>query len=131
MNQPGSVHTPMSPLEKEHGMHSVTRLILPVVCAMSLATPALTAAQPANNIVRGALQAMAMAMAGVQGLEISTFDEPFRTRAAIWAGSKAPTVTASSSRRRRAPAARPGAPTSARRGPIRSTRATASARVRG
>ncbi|GAA4263572.1 methylmalonyl-CoA mutase family protein [Dactylosporangium darangshiense] len=39
----------------------------------------LTAAQPANNIVRGALQAMAMAMAGVQGLEISTFDEPFRT----------------------------------------------------
>jgi methylmalonyl-CoA mutase N-terminal domain/subunit len=39
----------------------------------------LTAAQPANNIVRGALQALAMAMAGVQGLEISTFDEPFRT----------------------------------------------------
>jgi methylmalonyl-CoA mutase N-terminal domain/subunit len=43
----------------------------------------LTAAQPANNIVRGALQAMAMAMAGVQGLEISTFDEPFRTPSAI------------------------------------------------
>jgi methylmalonyl-CoA mutase, N-terminal domain len=40
---------------------------------------ALTAAQPANNIVRGAVQALAMAMAGVQGLEISTFDEPFRT----------------------------------------------------
>ncbi|MBO3745222.1 hypothetical protein J5X84_04015 [Streptosporangiaceae bacterium NEAU-GS5] len=39
----------------------------------------LTAAQPANNIVRGAVQALAMAMAGVQGLEISTFDEPFRT----------------------------------------------------
>ena len=39
----------------------------------------LTAAQPANNIVRGAFQALAMAMAGVQGLEISTFDEPFRT----------------------------------------------------
>lgn len=39
----------------------------------------LTAAQPANNIVRGAMQALAMAMAGVQGLEISTFDEPFRT----------------------------------------------------
>ena len=39
----------------------------------------LTAAQPANNIVRGALQGLAMAMAGVQGLEISTFDEPFRT----------------------------------------------------
>ena len=43
----------------------------------------LTAAQPANNIVRGAVQALAMAMAGVQGLEISTFDEPFRTPSAI------------------------------------------------
>ena len=43
----------------------------------------LTAAQPANNIVRGALQALAMAMAGVQGLEISTFDEPFRTPSPI------------------------------------------------
>jgi methylmalonyl-CoA mutase N-terminal domain/subunit len=43
----------------------------------------LTAAQPANNIVRGALQAMAMAMAGVQGLEISAFDEPFRTPSAV------------------------------------------------
>jgi methylmalonyl-CoA mutase N-terminal domain/subunit len=39
----------------------------------------LTAAQPAVNIVRGAVQGLAMAMAGVQGLEISTFDEPFRT----------------------------------------------------
>ncbi len=39
----------------------------------------LTAAQPVNNIARGALQGLAMAMAGVQGLEISTFDEPFRT----------------------------------------------------
>ena len=39
----------------------------------------LTAAQPINNVVRGAVQALAMAMAGVQGLEISTFDEAFRT----------------------------------------------------
>jgi methylmalonyl-CoA mutase, N-terminal domain len=39
----------------------------------------LTAAQPINNVVRGAVQAMAMAMAGVQGLEISTFDEAYRT----------------------------------------------------
>jgi methylmalonyl-CoA mutase N-terminal domain/subunit len=39
----------------------------------------LTAAQPINNVVRGAVQAFAMAMAGVQGLEISTFDEAFRT----------------------------------------------------
>ena len=43
----------------------------------------LTAAQPANNIVRGALQGLAMAMAGVQGMEISTFDEPFRTPSEI------------------------------------------------
>jgi methylmalonyl-CoA mutase N-terminal domain/subunit len=43
----------------------------------------LTAAQPANNIVRGAVQALAMAMAGVQALEISTFDEPFRTPSAV------------------------------------------------
>jgi methylmalonyl-CoA mutase N-terminal domain/subunit len=39
----------------------------------------LTAAQPINNVVRGAVQAFAMAMAGVQGLEISTFDEAYRT----------------------------------------------------
>jgi methylmalonyl-CoA mutase, N-terminal domain len=39
----------------------------------------LTAAQPVNNVVRGAVQALAMAMVGVQGLEISTFDEAFRT----------------------------------------------------
>ena len=42
----------------------------------------LTAAQPANNIARGAIQGLAMALAGVQGLEISTFDEPFRTPSA-------------------------------------------------
>jgi methylmalonyl-CoA mutase N-terminal domain/subunit len=39
----------------------------------------MTAAQPINNVVRGAVQAVAMAMAGVQGLEISAFDEAFRT----------------------------------------------------
>jgi methylmalonyl-CoA mutase, N-terminal domain len=39
----------------------------------------LTAAQPVNNVVRGAVQALAMAMAGVQALEISTFDEAYRT----------------------------------------------------
>ena len=43
----------------------------------------LTAAQPAVNLARGAMQGLAMAMAGVQGLEISTFDEPFRTPSAI------------------------------------------------
>ncbi len=39
----------------------------------------LTAQQPINNVIRGAVQALAMGMAGVRGLEISTFDEPFRT----------------------------------------------------
>lgn len=39
----------------------------------------LTAQQPANNIVRGAIQTVALAMAGVQALEISAFDEAYRT----------------------------------------------------
>lgn len=39
----------------------------------------LTAQQPANNIVRGTVQSMALVMAGVQALEISAFDEAFRT----------------------------------------------------
>jgi methylmalonyl-CoA mutase N-terminal domain/subunit len=40
---------------------------------------ALTAQQPFNNIVRGAIQCMALVMAGIQAVEISAFDEPFRT----------------------------------------------------
>jgi methylmalonyl-CoA mutase, N-terminal domain len=40
---------------------------------------ALTAQQPANNIVRGAIQGVALALAGVQAMEISTFDEAYRT----------------------------------------------------
>jgi methylmalonyl-CoA mutase cobalamin-binding domain/chain len=39
----------------------------------------LTAQQPINNVVRGAFQAMALVMAGVQALEISAFDEGYRT----------------------------------------------------
>lgn len=39
----------------------------------------MTAQQPINNVVRGALQAFAVAMAGANAVEISTFDEPFRT----------------------------------------------------
>jgi len=39
----------------------------------------LTAQQPVNNIVRGTLQALALVLAGVQALEISAFDEAFRT----------------------------------------------------
>ncbi|HXQ20775.1 MAG TPA: methylmalonyl-CoA mutase family protein [Candidatus Acidoferrales bacterium] len=39
----------------------------------------LTAQQPVNNIVRGAIQALALGCAGVQAIEVSTFDEAFRT----------------------------------------------------
>lgn len=39
----------------------------------------LTTEQPANNIVRGAIQTVALGLAGVSALEISTFDEGFRT----------------------------------------------------
>jgi methylmalonyl-CoA mutase N-terminal domain/subunit len=38
----------------------------------------LTAQQPVNNIVRGATQALALALAGAQAIEVSTFDEAFR-----------------------------------------------------
>lgn len=40
---------------------------------------ALTAQQPANNVVRGAIQAVALVLAGVQAMEISAFDEAYRT----------------------------------------------------
>ena len=40
---------------------------------------ALTAQQPVNNVVRGSLQALALALAGVQAMEVSAFDEAFRT----------------------------------------------------
>ena len=39
----------------------------------------LTAQQPVNNVVRGAVQTVAMALAGVKALEVSAFDEAYRT----------------------------------------------------
>ena len=39
----------------------------------------LTAQQPVNNVVRGTVQAMALVLAGVQAIEISAFDEAYRT----------------------------------------------------
>lgn len=39
----------------------------------------LTAQQPVNNIVRGTLQALSLVLGGVQALEISAFDEAYRT----------------------------------------------------
>ncbi len=38
----------------------------------------LTAQQPVNNVVRGATQALALALAGAQAIEVSTFDEGYR-----------------------------------------------------
>jgi methylmalonyl-CoA mutase N-terminal domain/subunit len=42
----------------------------------------LTAQQPVNNVVRGAVQALAMALAGVKAMEVSAFDEALRTPSA-------------------------------------------------
>lgn len=39
----------------------------------------LTAQQPVNNIVRGTIQAVALVLGGVQAMEISAFDEAYRT----------------------------------------------------
>lgn len=39
----------------------------------------LTAQQPVNNIMRGTLQALALVLGGAHAIEISTFDEAFRT----------------------------------------------------
>lgn len=39
----------------------------------------LTAQQPVNNIVRGTVQALALVLAGVEAIEISAFDEAYRT----------------------------------------------------
>ncbi len=52
---------------------------LAVVVTSHTSGLSLTAQQPANNIIRGSMQAMALALAGVQAMEISTFDEAFRT----------------------------------------------------
>jgi methylmalonyl-CoA mutase N-terminal domain/subunit len=42
----------------------------------------LTAQQPFNNIVRGAIQSLALVLAGVHAIEISGFDEAYRTPSA-------------------------------------------------
>jgi methylmalonyl-CoA mutase, N-terminal domain len=42
----------------------------------------LSAQQPINNVIRGTTQGLALALAGVQAMEISAFDEGFRTPSA-------------------------------------------------
>lgn len=39
----------------------------------------LTAQEPLNNVIRGTVQTLALAFSGVRALEVSTFDEAFRT----------------------------------------------------
>jgi methylmalonyl-CoA mutase N-terminal domain/subunit len=50
-------------------------------CAITAHTSglSLTMAQPVNNVARGAVQGLALALAGVQAVEISCFDEAYRT----------------------------------------------------
>jgi methylmalonyl-CoA mutase N-terminal domain/subunit len=50
-------------------------------CAITAHTSglSLTLAQPVNNVARGAVQGLALALAGVQAVEISCFDEAYRT----------------------------------------------------
>lgn len=53
-----------------------------VVIASHTSGLSLTAQQPFNNIVRGTVQGLALVLAGVQAIEISAFDEAFRTPSA-------------------------------------------------
>lgn len=52
---------------------------LAVVITSHTSGLSLTAQQPVNNIIRGTSQALSLVLAGVQALEISAFDEAYRT----------------------------------------------------
>jgi methylmalonyl-CoA mutase N-terminal domain/subunit len=52
---------------------------LAVVIASHTSGLSLTAQQPVNNVIRGAVQSLALVLAGAQAIEISGFDEAFRT----------------------------------------------------
>jgi len=52
---------------------------LAVVISSHTSGLSLTAQQPTNNIIRGTLQSLALVLGGVQALEISAFDEGYRT----------------------------------------------------
>lgn len=64
-------------MKEEFGAQDARSLSAAITCHTSGLT--LTAQQPINNVVRGALQGLALALAGVQAMEISAFDEGFRT----------------------------------------------------
>jgi len=64
-------------MKEEFGAKDPRSLSVVITCHTSGLS--LTAQQPVNNIVRGAVQTLALALAGVQAIEISAFDEAYRT----------------------------------------------------
>ena len=64
-------------MKEEFGAKDPRSLSVVITCHTSGLS--LTAQQPFNNIVRGAVQTLALVMAGVQAIEISAFDEAYRT----------------------------------------------------
>lgn len=64
-------------MKEEFGAKDPRSLSCVITCHTSGIT--LTAQQPVNNVVRGTLQALALVLGGVQAMEISGFDEAFRT----------------------------------------------------
>lgn len=64
-------------MKEEFGARDPRSMAVVIACHTSGLS--LTTEQPANNIIRGAVQTVALGLAGIQALEISTFDEGFRT----------------------------------------------------
>jgi len=64
-------------MKEEFGAEDPRSMAVVITCHTSGLS--LTAQQPVNNIVRGAIQTLALALAGVQAIEISAFDEAYRT----------------------------------------------------
>lgn len=64
-------------MRDEFGAKDRRSLSAVITCHTSGLT--LTAQQPFNNIARGTVEALAMVLAGVQAIEISAFDEAYRT----------------------------------------------------
>ena len=64
-------------MREEFGAQDPRSLSAAITCHTSGLS--LTSQQPVNNIVRGTVQALALAIAGVQAIEISAFDEAYRT----------------------------------------------------
>ncbi len=67
-----------SRMMKEEFKAGDPRSLAPVITSHTSGL-SLTPQQPPNNIVRGTLQALSLVLGGVQAVEISAFDEAFRT----------------------------------------------------